>query len=315
MPKTLAKTLTKTLLIAAMLIAAASCGYDVSATFNADGTVGLGLKFLLPKSLLAGGQGLSVSGFSDADIAKANAELASKYPGAKVLKVSEGDQAGVLLTIPFKTEKDAFAFMTEPTKLNPSSASGATIDVGNTGGLFVSATHTTSGQTETFTFKTQAQPLASPSPGSSANPTADLSSIIKITFSLTVPHEITSAPNALFTQDRKTAVWELSVTQAQTLSATTSSTTTLAGFAANAPSGQSSALLIGVGLVAVALGFALAKITPWLFVRGPVVVPATAPATAPADLQWPSAGPAAAEPPQGPLTGPPPDMPPPPNPA
>jgi len=300
-----------------MLIAAAGCGYDVSATFNADGTVGLGLKFLLPKSLLAGGQGLTVSGFSDADIAKANTELASKYPGAKVVKVTEGEEAGVLLAIPFKTEKDAFAFMTEPTKLNPSAASGAgsTIDVGNTGGLFVSAVHTTSGPTDTYTFKTQAQPPASPSPGSSAIPTADLSSVIRITFSLTVPHEITSAPDALFTQDRKTAVWELSLTQAQTLTATTNSTTTLAGFSANATSGQSSAFLIGVGLVAVALGFALAKVTPWLFVRGPVVVPATAPAAAPAEVPWPAGEPPAAEPPAGAFTGPPPEMPPPPNPA
>jgi hypothetical protein len=311
------RTIARIVLIGALLIAAAGCGYDVGATFKADGTVGVGLKFLLPKSLLAGGQGLTVSGFSDADIAKANTELASKYPGAKVVKVTEGEEAGVLLTIPFKTEKDAFAFMTEPTKLNPSATSGAgsTIDVGNTGGLFVSATHTTSGPADTYTFKTQAQPPASPSPGSSANPTADLSSVIRITFSLTVPHEITSAPDALFTQDRKTAVWTLSLTQAQTLTATTSSTTTLAGFSANAPAGQSSALLIGVGLVAVAIGFALAKVTPWLFVRGPVVVPATAPAAAPPDLAWPAGGPPTAEPPAGPLVGPPPEMPPPPNPA
>jgi hypothetical protein len=301
-----------------MLIAAAGCGYDVSTTFNADGTVGVGLKFLLPKSLLTPGQGLTVTGFSDADIAKANTEAAAKYPGAKVVKVAEGDQAGVLVTVPFKTEKDAFAFLTQPTNLNPSgvtSGSSSSIDVGNTGGLFVSATHTTSGQTDTYTFKTQAQPPASPSPGSSANSTADLSSVIRITFSLTVPHEITSAPDALFTQDRKTAVWELSLTQAQTLTATTSSTTTLAGFSAHAPSGQSSALLIGVGLVAVALGFALAKVTPWLFVRGPVVVPATAPAAAPAEVPWPAGGPPAAEPPAGAFTGPPPEMPPPPNPA
>jgi hypothetical protein len=306
--------LARTLLIGAMLLAVAGCGYGVSATFNADGTVGVGLKFLLPKSLLAGGQGLSVSGFSDADIAKANAELASKYPGANVVKISEGDQAGVLLTVPFKTEKDAFAFMTEPTKLNPTgptSGGGATIDVGNTGGLFVSATHTTSGQTDTYTFKTQAQPLPSPSPGSQSNPAADLSSIIRVTFSLTVPHEITSAPDALFTQDRRTAIWELSLTQAQTLTATTSSSTTLAGFASNAPSGQSSAILIGVGLVAVALGFLFAKITPWLFVRGPAVVPAAAPA----DLQWPAGSPPAAEPPASVMQGPPPEMPPPPNPA
>jgi hypothetical protein len=301
-----------------MLIAAAGCGYDVSTTFNADGTVGVGLKFLLPNSLLTPGQGVTVTGFSDADIAKANAEAAAKYPGAKVVKVAEGDQAGVLVTVPFKTEKDAFAFLTQPTNLNPSgvtSGSSSSIDVGNTGGLFVSATHTTSGQSDTYTFKTQAQPPASPSPGSQSIPTNGLSSIIRITFSLTVPHEISSAPDALFTQDRKTAVWELSLTQAQTLTATTSSTTTLAGFSANAPSGQSSALLIGVGLVAVAVGFALAKVTPLLFVRGPVVVPATAPTSAPPDPAWPAGGPSAAEPPAGPLVGPPPEMPPPPNPA
>jgi hypothetical protein len=311
------KTLARIVLIAAMLIAVAGCGYDVSATFNADGSVGVGLKFLLPQSLLKGGQGLSVSGFSDADIAKANTDLASKYPGAKVVKVAEGDQGGVLLTIPFKTEKDAFAFMTQPNKLNPTTnvGAGSTIDVGNTGGLFVSASHTTSGQTDTYTFKTQAQPQPSPSAGQTTIGADQLGSIITITFSLTVPNEITSAPDALFTHDRKTAIWTLSLTQAQTLTATTTSTTTLAGFSANATSGQSSAILIGVGLVAVALGFALAKITPWLFVRGPVVVPATAPAAAPAEVPWPAGAPPAAEPPAGPLVGPPPELPPPPNPA
>jgi len=298
-----------TLLIGAIVLAAAGCGYDVSATFNADGTVGLGLKFLLPKSLLTPGPGTTVTGFSDADIAKANKEAAAKYPGAKVGKVIEGDQAGVLVTIPFKTEKDAFAFLTQPTNLNPSSATsgGSSIDVGNTGGLFVSATHTTSGQADTYTFKTQAQPAGSPLPGSQSNPADDLAAIIRITFSLTVPHEITSAPGALFTQDRKTAVWELSLTQAQTLTATTGPSATLAGFASNVPSGESSAFLIGVGLVAIALGFLLAKITPWLFVRGPAVVPAAAPGASP----WPAGEPPAAEPPSSASPGPPPEMPPP----
>ncbi len=285
------------LLIGAVLLAAAGCGYDVSTTFNADGTVGV-----------------TVTGFSDADIAKANAEAAAKYPGAKVVKVVEGDQAGVLVTVPFKTEKDAFAFLTQPTNLNPNgvtSGASSSIDVGNTGGLFVSATHTTSGQTDTYTFKTQTQPAASPTPGSQPNLTDGLPSIIRVTFSLTVPHEITSAPDALFTQDRKTAVWELSLTQAQTLTATTGSSATLAGFASNAPAGQSSAILIGIGLAAIALGFALAKITPWLFVRGPAVVPAAAPA----DLPWPPGGPSAGAPPPSGLVGPPPEMPPPPNPA
>ena len=298
-----------TLLIGAIVLAAAGCGYGVSATFNADGTVGLGLKFLLPKSLLTPGQGMTVTGFSDADIAKANKEAAAKYPGAKVAKVIEGDQAGVLVTIPFKNEKDAFAFLTQPTNLNPSSATsgGSSIDVGNTGGLFVSATHTTSGQADTYTFKTQAQPQASPLPGSQSNPADDLSAIIRITFSLTVPHEITSAPGALFTQDRKTAVWELSLTQAQTLTATTGSGAILAGFASSVPAGQSSAFLIGVGLVAIALGFLLAKITPWLFVRGPAVVPAASPGASP----WPAGEPPAAEPPSSASPGQLPEMPPP----
>jgi len=237
-----------------------------------------------------------------------------KYPGAKVAKVVEGDQAGVLVTIPFKTEKDAFAFLTQPTNLKPSgmtSGASSSIDVGNTGGLFVSATHTTSGQTDTYTFKTQTQPQASPSPGSQPNPADALGSIIRITFSLTVPHEITSAPGALFTQDRKTAVWDLSLTEAQTLTATTGPSATLAGFASNVPSGQSSAFLIGVGLAAIALGFVLAKITPWLFVRGPAVVPAAAPVPAPGATQWPAAEPPAPEAPPNAMPGPPPDMPPP----
>lgn len=94
-----------TLLIGATVLAATGCGYDVGATFNADGTVGLGLKFLLPKSLLTAGPGTTVTGFSDADIAKANQEAASKYPGAKVVKVVEGNQAGVLVTSPSRRRR------------------------------------------------------------------------------------------------------------------------------------------------------------------------------------------------------------------
>src|SRR5260370_2097597 len=114
---------------------------------------------------------------------------------------------------------------------------------------------------------------------------------------MTVQHEITSAPGALFTQDRKTAVWELSMSQAQTITATTGSSATLAGFASNVPPGQSSAFLIGVGLLAIAVGFLLAKITPWLFLRCPALVPAAAPVPAPEPSLWPAGEQTAASPP------------------
>ncbi len=293
----------RTLLIAAVLIAAVGCSYDVSATFNSDGSVNVGLQFLLPKSLLEGGPNMSVSGFTDADIAKASAEVASKYPGAKVTKVTVGDEAGVLLTVPFKTEKDAFAFLTEPSKLNPNdtaSSGSPTIDVGNTGGLFISATHTTSGQTDTYTFKTQAQPVPSPSPDTQVPITPDeLSSVIQLTFSLTVPHEIASAPGALFTQDRKTAIWKLSLTQAQTLTATTDAGLALTGVS-NRVFGQSQAALIGIGVAAIALAFFLGLITPWRLMHAPLVVPPVEPAPAAADsAPPPPPDPASMAPPSG----------------
>jgi hypothetical protein len=272
------------------LLACMACGYGTSATFNADGSVTVGLKFLFPKSLMQSGSGVAVSGLTPADITKANADLGSKYPGAKITTVTEGDESGALLTVPFKTEKDAFAFMTQPSKLSPAPSAGApTIDLANTGGLFTSATHTTSGQSETYTFKTQPQAVASPSPGSQDLLTPDvLSSVFTITFALTVPHEITSAPDALFTQDRKTAIWKLSFTQAQTLTATTGPAVALTGFASSGGSGQNTVLLAGVALVAIVIGFFLGKIT----LRRP------APAPAPVAGELPSAfPPPPAEPP------------------
>ena len=295
--------------MAAVLLAAVACGYDTSATFNADGTVTVGLKFLLPKSLLEGGPNVTVHGFSQADIDKANAELASKYPGAKITKVSEGDESGVALTVPFKTEKDAFAFLTQPSKLSPgdvTSSSSSSIDVGNTGGLFVSATHTTSGQSDTYTFKTQAQPPASPSPGSQITITPDeLSSILSVTFSLTVPHEIASAPGALFTIDRRTAIWKLSLTQAQTLKATTGPAIALAGSASNRAVVQNPVLLTGIGL-AIAIAFLLGMFTSARLFHRPNV----APAPVLADSTSPAGEPPAASPPTG-WPGPPTDTPPP----
>jgi hypothetical protein len=278
------RAVARTLLIAAVVLAAAGCGYDTSATFNADGTVNVALKFLFPKTLMEGGS-TSVSGLSPADIAKANAELKSKYPGAKVTLVTEGDESGVLMGIPFKNEKEAFAFLTEPSKLSPSGAvsgSQPNINLANTGGLFASATHTTSGQTDTYTFKTQPSPQPSPSPGTQELLSQEqLASVFTITFSVTVPHEITSAPGALFTHDRKTAIWKLAWTKPQTLTATTGPDLALSGFVSNAGSGTSPVLLIALALAAIAMGFVLGQVAPWRLLRAPAVVPAPQPATAP----------------------------------
>ena len=137
------KSAARTLLLVAFLIAA-GCGYEAGATFNGDGSVVVSLKFLVPKALTQSGSGTSVSGISPADIQKANGELAAKYPGAKVFTITEGDETGAEETIPFKTEKEAFAFLTQPSKLAKglSGAASTSLDLGNTGGLFASATHT-----------------------------------------------------------------------------------------------------------------------------------------------------------------------------
>ena len=273
MPKAIARAL----LIAAVVLAAGACGYDTSATFNSDGTVNVALKFLFPKSLMEGSS-TSVTGLSPADIDKANTELKSKYPGAKITRVTEGDETGVLMALPFKTEKDAFAFLTEPSKLKPAANAGSkpNINLANTGGLFASATHTTSGQSDVYTFKTQPAPQPSPSPGTQELLTADqLASVFTINFALTVPHEITAAPGALFTHDRKTAIWKLSWTKAETLTATTGPAVALAGFVSSAGSGPSPVILIALALAAIAAGFVLGQVAPWRLLRAPLVAPGT----------------------------------------
>jgi hypothetical protein len=270
------------------------------------------LKFLFPKSLMQSGNGASVSGLSPADIAKANADIQKRYPGAKVTAVTEGDESGALVVVPFKTEKEAFAVLTAPSTMSPSGAtsgSGVGINLSNTGGLFTSATHTTSGANDTYTFKTSPQPLPSPSPGEQQIiPDDEIASIFVITFSLTVPHVITSAPGAVFTLDRKTAMWKLSWTRAQTLTATTGPDAGLV--AATAPL-QDWRLLLAVGFIAVAVGFLLGMFTPW---RG-LMRPAPHASSAVSFVPEPLAAPIPPQPPQGPdpvaWPGPPPEAPPP----
>jgi hypothetical protein len=312
----------RTLVVGAMLFAAAACGYDTSTTFNADGSVTVGMKILFPKSLMQGSTGASMTGFGPADIAKANTQLGAKYPGAKISNVTEGDEVGALITVPFKNEKDAFAFLTQPSQLSPSSAASgsSSIDLSNTGGLFASASHTTSGQIDTYTFTTQPQPLTSPSPDSTSPITADeLASIFTITFSLTVPHVITSAQGALFTLDRKTAIWKLSLTTSQNLTATTGPDTALAltgsngSGTGNGSTGQSPILLLGVALVAIVIGFVIGMFSPLR--RSPGLMPAPGAASlasyAPAP-QAPSAEEPAMVAPNA-WPGPPSGAPPPPN--
>jgi hypothetical protein len=299
----------RTVLVAAVMLAAAGCGYDTSAAFNADGSVTVALKFLFPKSLMQGSNGASVSGFSPSEIAAANAKLQSKYPGGKVTVVTEGDESGAKITIPFKTEKDAFAFLTEPSKLTPAGAtsgSGLALNLSNTGSVFTSATHTTAGSSDTYTFKTTPQPMPSPSPGTQQIISNDeFASIFVITFSLTVPHVITSAPGALFTLDRKTAIWKLSYTKAETLTATTGSD---AGLVANVSPLQDARLVIAVGFTAIAAGFLLGMLMTWRRVLRPArQTPAPAAAEAPPAPPMPAAAPA--EPVAWP--GPPPEAPPP----
>jgi hypothetical protein len=302
-------------LIGAVLLAAVACGYDATTTFNADGSVVVGLKFLFPTSLMQGTSGGSVQGFGPAEISKANAALAAKYPGGKAAAVTEGDESGAAITIPFKTEKDAFLFLTTPSQLSASGAtSGASsVDLSNTGGLFATATHTSSGQNDTYTFKSQPAPLPSPSPGSQSPFTADqFASIFTVTFSLVVPNEIVSAPGALFTLDRKTAIWKMSLTKPATFTATTGPSVALAALAANATPGGSSVMVIGVALVAIAIGFAIGVFRPWLRLRNPAVAMVGSASPPPGYAQ------AAIEPvlPQAPgaWPSPPSGMPPPPNP-
>src|SRR5579864_306148 len=110
------------LLTAILFLVAAGCGYDTSTTFNADGSVTVGLKLLFPKDLVQGANGPSVSGFTPTDLASANSSLRAKYPGATIVPVTEGDESGASITIPFKTEKAAFEFMTAPSQLTPAGA-------------------------------------------------------------------------------------------------------------------------------------------------------------------------------------------------
>jgi hypothetical protein len=302
------KAVARTVVVGALVLALASCGYDTSATFNADGSVTVGLKFLFPKSLMQGSSGTSVSGFSASEIANANTALQKKYPGGKVTVVTEGDETGALITIPFKTEKDAFAFLTEPSTLSPSKATSGSslgLNLSNTGGLFTSASHATSGATDTYSFKTAAQPQPSPSPGSQQVITDDeVASIFTITFALTVPHVITSAPGALFTLDRKTAIWKLHWMRSETLTATTGSD---AGLVANVSALPDMRLVIAVAFIAIGAGFLLGMFLTWRGLRGrrapqlqpaPVVAQAPAgPAPAP-DTVWPGPPPGAPPPTQ-----------------
>ena len=293
----------RTVVVLAAVAGLAGCSYDTSATFNADGTVTIGLKFLFPASMLTPGTNTSVRGMSPSDIASANAQLQKAYPGGKVDIVTEGDQKGAAVTIPFKSEKDAFTFLTQPTKLKPSGAtagSGASINLSNTGGLFTSATHSVSGATDTYTFKTAPQPVSSPTPGQQQILTDDeVESMFTVSFALSVPHSITSAPGALFTFDHKTAIWKLHWLKSETLTATTGGSN--AGLVASVSPLQDAKLLIAVGFIALAAGFLLGMFLAWRGLlpritqlaqaRANAVPPSTAapapPAAPPAPTEWP----------------------------
>src|SRR2546430_17405724 len=124
--------------------------------------------------------------------------------------------------------------------------------------------------------------MPTPAPGEQQMISQDeIASIFTVTFAVTLPHVISSAPGALFTLDRKTAIWKLSWTQTQTLTATTGAD---AGLVANVASPlQDFRLVIAVGFIAIAVGFVLGMFTPW---RG-MLHPAPRPAGPPVALEPP----------------------------
>lgn len=262
-----------------LLLAAAGCGYDASATFNADGSVTVGLKLLFPKDLMSGANGASISGFSPSDLSAANTKLQASYPGAKITAVSEGDETGAQVTIPFATEKDAFAFLTSPpqmTAAGATSGTGLSINLASTGGLFTSANHTAVGGVDTYTFTTAAQPPASPSPAQQqVISNSELASVFTVTFSITVPRQITSAPGAVFTLDRKTATWKLDWTRSETLTATTGPEVGLVAAVAPTTNDQ----FVGFIVAGVLAGIAFGMLMPWRRMRpAPAQTPETQPA-------------------------------------
>lgn len=264
---------------ALVLGAAAGCGYDASATFNADGSVTVAFKLLFPKDLMSGANGASISGFSPSDLSAAGTKLQAKYPGAKITAVTEGDESGALVTIPFETEKDAFALLTSPPQLSAAGATagtGVSLNLANTGGLFTSASHSAVRGVDTYTFTTAAQPPPSPAPGQQqVISQSELASVFTVTFSITVPREFTSAPGAVFSLDRKTATWKLDWTKSETLTATTGPDTSLVAVVRPPTDLRLTAL---VGVVAIAGGIAFGMLMPWRRMRR---VQAPAPETPP----------------------------------
>jgi hypothetical protein len=239
---------------AALLVLTVGCSYETGAVFNADGTVTVSAGFLFPKSLMTASAGSGgVSGMSASDIKKANSTLSGKYPGAKVELITKGEEQGAKITIPFKNEKDAFNYLTQPSKLDPSATTSGSsgIDLSNTGGLFQTANHSSN----TYTFTTKPPPPATPDPNNPLSGADVLDSLFSVTFSLTVPSEITSASGALFTADHKTAIWKISLVTPMVLTATTGS--------ASSAGPLSPLLLVGIGLVAGGLGFVLGLFMPW----------------------------------------------------
>jgi len=124
-----------------------------------------------------------------------------------------------------------------------------------------------------------------------------------VTFALTVPHVITSAQGALFSLDRKTAIWKLSWLHAQTLTATTGPEA--GGLVSSISPVQGDVrVAIAVGFIAIAVGFLLGMFLTWhgLLPRRQLapVTPPSAAAPEPAPIAPPGA-----------LGGPPPDATPP----
>ena len=263
---------------AGLLLLAAACGYDASATFNPDGSVTVGLKLLFPKDLMSGANGASISGFSPSDLSAADTKLQAQYPGAKITAVTDGDETGAQVTIPFQSEQDAFAFLTSPPQITPAGAtsgSGVSLNLASTGGVFTSATHKAVGGVDTYMFTTATQPTPSPSPGQQqVISQSELASVFTVTFSLTVPREITSAPGAVFTLDRKTATWKLDWTKSETLTATTGPDTGLVAAVAPATDDR----FVGFIVAGILAGIAFGMFMPWRRMR---VAPAKPPVETP----------------------------------
>lgn len=186
-------------LLSLMLLVSGCVTVDQHLIVRSNGTADLEVSMLMPESLWQMAKSSPGNSFDDM-----RRDITSSLPDAQVSEVSGNGQGGIKVRRSYKSVQDAIRDITSGTTMN---AAAGERSPRSSSAFFTDVQYKTVGGRTVFSATTDSSVLQTAIRNSQADADVDLSSVLSLKFSITVPYKIEEARGAEISDDGYTATW------------------------------------------------------------------------------------------------------------